>query len=72
MGITLIPEMALKRETRGADVAITRLCKPRPTRRIGMVWRSSSPLSDHLRRIAELIGAEYHSLRQQAGPEIPA
>jgi LysR family transcriptional regulator, hydrogen peroxide-inducible genes activator len=61
IGVTLIPEMAVPVETRSAPVSVVRLPAPRPSRTIGMVWRKTTPLSDQLRRIAELVdraGAE--------------
>lgn len=59
IGVTLIPEMAVALETRSADVAISRLPTPRPTRTIGMVWRRSHPLADELQAIAD----SYRALR---------
>ncbi len=55
LGVTLIPEMALAVETRSAAVSVARLAAPRPSRRIGMVWRRSSPLFGQLRQIAALV-----------------
>jgi len=55
MGVTLIPEMAVAVETRSADVAVTRLAPPRPSRRVGMIWRRTSPLAGQLERIAEVV-----------------
>lgn len=57
MGVTLIPEMAVPVETRSADVALARFDGPQPVRRVGMIWRSSSPLDSHLRRIADDVRA---------------
>ncbi|WP_273691585.1 hydrogen peroxide-inducible genes activator [Ketogulonicigenium vulgare] len=55
IGVTLIPEMALEVETRGAKVTVSRLAPPQPTRRIGMVWRRSNPLGRQLTQIAALV-----------------
>ena len=55
IGVTLIPEMALEVETRSAEVAQARLPAPGPTRRIGMVWRRSSPLAPQLTEIAAIL-----------------
>lgn len=55
IGVTLIPEMALEVETRSAEVALARLPAPGPSRRIGMVWRRSSPLAPQLTEIADLL-----------------
>lgn len=55
MGVTLIPDMAVDIETRSAEVAISRFGAPEPVRRIGMIWRKTSPLARHLPGIAELV-----------------
>lgn len=55
IGVTLIPEMAIPIDTRSADVSVARLPAPRPTRRIGMVWRKSNPLSNQLKHIASTV-----------------
>jgi LysR family hydrogen peroxide-inducible transcriptional activator len=57
IGVTLIPEMAVKVETRSAPVSIARFTPPEPHRTIGMIWRKSSPLTHHLGQIAELVRA---------------
>lgn len=53
IGVTLIPEMSMKVETRSAAVSVARFGKPRPTRTIGMVWRKTSPLASQLFQISE-------------------
>ncbi|TVQ36412.1 MAG: hydrogen peroxide-inducible genes activator [Geminicoccaceae bacterium] len=55
LGVTLVPEMALAIETRSADVAVARLPPPRPARTIGMAWRKTNPLADHLQRLADAV-----------------
>jgi len=55
MGVTLIPEMAVPVETRSAPVAIARFEPPEPQRTIGMVWRKTSPLSNQLLEIADIV-----------------
>jgi LysR family hydrogen peroxide-inducible transcriptional activator len=57
MGVTLIPEMAVGLETRSAQVSVSRLPSPRPSRTIGMVWRRSNPLSDQLLQVAAIVRA---------------
>ncbi len=54
LGVTLVPEMALAVETRAAAVATARLPPPRPTRTIGMVWRKTNPLGEHLEEIVDV------------------
>jgi LysR family hydrogen peroxide-inducible transcriptional activator len=53
--VTLIPEMAVAVETRSAQVAVNAFPAPEPTRRVGMIWRKTSPLASKLSEIADLI-----------------
>jgi LysR family hydrogen peroxide-inducible transcriptional activator len=55
LGVTLIPEMAVAVETALAGVITQRFAAPEPRRHIGMIWRRSSPLADHLAQIADLL-----------------
>jgi LysR family hydrogen peroxide-inducible transcriptional activator len=55
IGVTLIPEMAVDIETRSADVTANRFNGNQPKRTIGMVWRETSPLSEQLMQIAEVV-----------------
>lgn len=55
IGVTLIPEMAVRVETRSAAVSVARFPAPGPSRTIGMVWRRTSPLASRLMRIAEVV-----------------
>ncbi len=55
IGVTLIPEVAMPVEIRGAAVCVARLEAPRPTRTIGMVWRKTNPLAAQLVEIAEMV-----------------
>ncbi|MGI9506840.1 MAG: LysR substrate-binding domain-containing protein [Geminicoccaceae bacterium] len=55
VGITLIPEMARRVETSLADVDVVSFPDPQPKRIIGMVWRKTSPLEDHLVSMSEVI-----------------
>jgi LysR family hydrogen peroxide-inducible transcriptional activator len=68
IGVTLIPEIAVAIETRSAAVAVARLCEPRPTRTLGMVWRRTNPLADQLAQIAEIVRpCALAQLARQAG-----
>lgn len=55
LGVTLIPEMAIPIETRSAPVAISNFANPQPSRTIGMIWRKTSPLSQHYLRISNIV-----------------
>jgi LysR family hydrogen peroxide-inducible transcriptional activator len=55
IGVTLIPEMAVRVETRSAPVSIARFQKSKPTRTIGMIWRKTNPLAGKLEEIAHIV-----------------
>lgn len=55
MGVTLIPQIAVGIETERADVDVVRFPSPEPTRTIGLVWRSSSPLEGRFREIGDVV-----------------
>lgn len=55
IGVTLIPAMAIEVETRAAPVCIDRFPTNAPTRRIGMIWRKSTPLVRQLESLSHLI-----------------
>jgi len=55
LGITLIPAMAREVETRSAPVTVRAFQDPPPRRKIGVVWRSASPLSARLDLLADLL-----------------
>lgn len=70
IGVTLIPEMAVEVETRAAPVSVTRFDGPQPSRRIGMIWRKSTPLAPQLARLAELVREVGDDLRRDR-PALP-
>ncbi|MHA6325951.1 LysR substrate-binding domain-containing protein [Roseivivax sp. CAU 1753] len=57
IGVTLIPEMAVPVETRSAAVSVARFRAPRPCRKVGMIWRRSSPLAAQLADLAKVVRA---------------
>lgn len=66
IGVTLLPEIALPVETRSAPVSVARLAAPAPSRRVGLVWRRSSPLSEQLAGVAAVIAEVGTALRDRA------
>jgi len=60
LGVTMIPQTAVAVETARSSVGLARFAAPRPHRRIGLVFRSSSGRAEPYRRlagiVAELIG----------------
>jgi LysR family hydrogen peroxide-inducible transcriptional activator len=65
IGVTLIPEMAVAVETRSAYVSVARFHGLQPSRRIGMIWRKTSPLAKQLLQISEVVRQSAESLRDQ-------
>ena len=59
IGVTLIPEMAVKIETSAASVAVARFDQPRPGRTIGMVWRKGSALAPQLSEVSEVVRTSF-------------
>jgi len=73
IGVTLIPEMAVPVETRSASVSLARFPDPQPSRTIGMIWRTSSPLAPELGRIAEIVrgsAGKTYSRKDGAGADV--
>ncbi|MCV6584473.1 MAG: LysR substrate-binding domain-containing protein [Marinibacterium sp.] len=65
IGVTLIPEMAVPIETRSASVSVARFDAPRPSRRIGMIWRRSNPLEQQLMLMSGTVREAALALRAQ-------
>lgn len=55
IGVTLIPEMAVRVETQSAAVCVGHFADPQPKRTVGMVWRKTNPMAAHLTEIAEVV-----------------
>ncbi len=56
LGVTLIPQTAVPVESARSRLGLARFATPRPGRRIGLVFRSSSGRDESYRRLAALIG----------------
>lgn len=54
MGITLVPELSLRREATSRRVRLTRFGEPQPCRTLAALWRASSPHAPHWRKIGEI------------------
>lgn len=70
LGVTLIPEMAVEIETASAPVSTSHFQSPSPSRTIGMIWRKSTPMSEGLHQIADIvrIAGQRHSKTDQTQP----
>jgi LysR family hydrogen peroxide-inducible transcriptional activator len=56
LGVTLIPQSAAPVETARSQLGLAQFATPRPGRRIGLVFRSSSRRDESYRRLAGIIG----------------
>jgi LysR family hydrogen peroxide-inducible transcriptional activator len=65
IGVTMIPEMAMRVETRSAAVSCTAFSGAQPGRTIGMIWRKSTPLAAELSEIAEVVRTSGQEIRKK-------
>ncbi|MEQ1771427.1 MAG: LysR substrate-binding domain-containing protein, partial [Devosia sp.] len=56
-GITLLPEIALKKEAAGNRIAIHKLKSPGASRVLSLCWRASTPFAALFEEIADVIRA---------------
>ncbi len=56
LGVTLMPQTAVPVEAARGGLGLARFAAPRPGRRIGLVFRSSSGRDESYRRLAGIIG----------------
>ncbi|OBF61675.1 LysR family transcriptional regulator [Mycobacterium sp. 852002-51971_SCH5477799-a] len=64
LGVTLIPQSAVPVEASRSRLGLAQFAAPRPGRRIGLVFRSSSGRDESYRRLAVLIGELISSQHQ--------
>jgi len=64
LGVTLIPQSAAPLEAARSRLGLAQFATPRPGRRIGLVFRSSSGRDESYRRLAGIIGELVGSERQ--------
>jgi LysR family hydrogen peroxide-inducible transcriptional activator len=64
LGVTLIPQSAVPVEASRSRLGLAQFAAPRPGRRIGLVFRSSSGRDEAYRELAGLIGKLISSQHQ--------
>ena len=64
LGVTLIPQSAAPVEAARSQLGLAQFAAPRPGRRIGLVFRSSSGRDESYRRLAGIIGESISSEQQ--------
>jgi len=60
LGITLLPELCLGVETRGRDLALSKFADPVPFRKIGLVWRKTSPRVEDFKELGRLVSQAWN------------
>lgn len=55
LGITLLPEIALRKEATGQRIRVHSLAAPGAGRMLSLVWRETTPYAEMFERIAEII-----------------
>ncbi|MFA1625494.1 LysR substrate-binding domain-containing protein [Rhizobium mongolense] len=65
IGVTLIPEMAVRVETRSASVSVAHFQSVQPSRTIGMIWRKTSPLAQQFLKVSEIVRHSADAMRKQ-------
>ncbi|MDD9923630.1 MAG: LysR substrate-binding domain-containing protein, partial [Boseongicola sp.] len=65
LGVTLLPEMAVRVETRSAPVRVSRFSSPTPRRSVGMIWRKTNPLTEQLTQVADIVRETALELRKE-------
>ena len=60
LGITLLPELCLGVETRGRDLALAKFADPEPFRKIGLVWRKTSPRDEDFKELGRLVSKAWN------------
>lgn len=63
IGVTLIPEMAVAVETRSSAVSVAHFDRPRPSRKIGMIWRRTNPLAQQFLGVSAVVRQSAEALR---------
>lgn len=71
-GITLLPEISLSLETRGRSLKLMRFVEPEPSRKLGLVWRATSPRRQDFVELGELIKSAAVPLLEAAASLVPA
>ena len=66
LGITLLPEICLGVESRNRDQSHP-LCRPEPSRSLGLAWRRSSPRHDDFKALAALVAEAGQSALKRGG-----
>ncbi len=65
-GITLLPQIAVRKEAAGGRIAIHRLASPGAMRLLSLVWRQGSPFADLFADVAETISRARPAIIQPA------
>lgn len=69
MGVTLIPQMAARVETKSAPVCVSDFNHVRPSRQLGLVWRRSDPRTKQFEPLSDIVRQSMERLRDAASED---
>ena len=67
-GVTLLPEISLRKEAADARIVVHRLGEPGAGRQLSLVWREATPFASTFERIAEVIRATRETIPSGSDP----
>lgn len=70
LGVTLLPELSLGVEVRGRNLALAKFVDPEPFRKIGLVWRATSPRTEDFKELGRLVNQAWNEGPLQAAKTI--
>lgn len=69
-GVTLLPEVAIDVEVRDERIKLLRFSDPQPLRRVGLMWRQTSPCKENFRAFGQIVreALRTQSRKNEAAP----
>ncbi len=67
-GVTLLPEISLRKEAADARIVVHRLGEPGAGRQLSLVWREATPFASTFERIADVIRATREAIPTGSDP----
>ena len=67
-GVTLLPEISLRKEAADARIVVHRLGEPGAGRQLSLVWREATPFASTFERIAEVIRVTRETIPSGSDP----
>jgi LysR family transcriptional regulator, hydrogen peroxide-inducible genes activator len=71
-GVTLLPEMSLETEANRGDIRLLPFAEPKPSRKIGLAWRQSSPRKQDFTELGAMVATLAKEFRPKADADRPS